>query len=321
MHDIPSTILQRLRCPRCGEPLADQRLACRRGHEFRRREGYLDALSGDEPSLDPQTDRTLASFGYEWTSFDRIQPEDEGFFHEYFEDVDLESLRGRVGVDVGCGKGRYTRFMADYLAAVVALDGSDAVRSTARNLADLSNSVVLRGDLRTPPLADESFGFVSCLGVLHHLADPKGGFDSLVRLLAPDGILVVYLYSRPTERNLRSVALRAATELRRVTVRLPHPLVRLLSAPISAVLYVGVVIPGSLGARTGRMGLADLPLAPYRGQPMRSLWLDTFDRLSAPLEKRFVWGEVKPWFEGAGLEVKGVSHRHGLTIVARRPPV
>ncbi len=60
-------------------------------------------------------------------------------------------------------------------------------------------------------------------------------------------------------------------------------------------------------------------MAVYWHQPLRSLWLDTFDRLSAPIETRCVWDEVRPWFDDAGLRVESVSERGGLTIVARKP--
>ena len=39
------------------------------------------------------------------------------------------SLDGLVGLDAGCGKGRYTRFLAEHLGALAALDGSSAVEA------------------------------------------------------------------------------------------------------------------------------------------------------------------------------------------------
>ena len=45
-----------------------------------------------------------------------------------------------------------------------------------------------------------------------------------------------------------------------------------------------MVVPGSFGDRRGSKRLASLPLEVYRGSPVRSLWLDTFDRLSAPID-------------------------------------
>ena len=44
-------------------------------------------------------------------------------------------------------------------------------------------------------------------------------------------------------------------------------------------------------------------MAGYRGKPFRSLFLDTFDRLSAPVEHRYVWEELAPWFAEQGLTV------------------
>ena len=60
-------------------------------------------------------------------------------------------------------------------------------------------------------------------------------------------------------------------------------------------------------------------LAPYRGRPVRVLWLDTFDRLSAPVEHRYVWADIEPWFTAAGLFVRSVRDFGGLTVVAERP--
>ena len=51
----------------------------------------------------------------------------------------------------------------------------------------------------------------------------------------------------------------------------------------------------------------------------RYLWLDTFDRLSAPLEARYTWEDLAPWFERAGLAVDAVRDDAGLFITAHRP--
>ena len=102
-------------------------------------------------------------------------------------------------------------------------------------------------------------------------------------------------------------------------MRLPHPLLRVLCAPLAGFLYLSLVVPGRLGDVASIKRLARLPLQTYRGSPLRSLWLDTFDRLSAPLEKRYVWDEIEPWFRRAGLEVEAVREDAGLIVLARRP--
>ena len=309
-------LLASLRCPRCGAELVDGTPpACAAGHPVRDGGGWLD-LTNSTP--DAVTGRTFDSFGYEWTTFAEVQPEDEGYWQEYTADVPWADLADGLGVDIGCGKGRYSRPTARRVGALVALDGSQAVSAAARNLADEPNVLVVRADLRDQTLVEGVFNFVSCLGVLHHLADPRAAFAQITRLLAPRGVLLVYLYRRPEGRGVRSVGLRAAAALRKATVRVPHPVLRPLCYPLAAALYGLVVVPGAVGARRGMKRLSDLPLDVYRGTPLRSLWLDTFDRLSAPIEHRYSWDEVRPWVQEAGLDVLAVRTWGGLMITARR---
>src|SRR5512139_960307 len=315
---VPAALAAVLRCGSCGAAvwLSETEAVCPDGHRMVFTGGYLD---GSRESGDEREARTLRSFGYEWTSFHAVQPEDEEFWHRYFADVDLAELADRLAIDVGCGKGRYTRFTAGRVRAMIALDGSDAVRSAVANLHDLPNSLVVKAPIDFMPVAEGCFGLVSCLGVLHHLADPRAGFDRVARLLEPGGVLLVYLYSRPERRGPRAAALAAARMLRRVSVRLPHRLLKPLCAPIALTLYALFVVPGHSRRRL-RGGRRTPPLLGfYHGKPLRSLWLDTFDRLSAPIEHRYVWSELEPWFTSAGLSVQSVREENGLFIVARRP--
>ncbi len=314
-------IIERLRCPACGEPVDDAgcrgEIRCTAGHRYVMRDGYLDC-SGDAVA-DGSTDRTFASFGFEWNNFDDVRDEDETFAEVYFRDVDLSSLDGRIGLDAGCGKGRYTRFLAAHLGAMVALDGSSAVEAAARNLAGTPSVLVVKSDLRTAPFAPGSFDFISSLGVLHHLDDPREGFDRLLTYLAPGGRILLYLYSRPPTPGLRSLALNLASALRTVTVRLPHRLLKALSGPVAACLYGGIVLPGAYGDRHGVTALSGLPMGAYRGKPFRSLVLDTFDRLSAPVEHRYLWKELAPWFGDTGLVVDAARDETGWFILAHKP--
>jgi SAM-dependent methyltransferase len=312
-------IVESLRCPQCGAPFSLQPtgVSCGQGHRFPERSGYLDF--SDESHVDATTQRTLSSFGYEWNAFDGVRDEDESYAAVYFKDLDLPALAGRSGLDAGCGKGRYTRVLARYLKTVVALDGSEAVRAAVHNLRSQENVGVIRADLRLPLFAEKTFEFISSLGVLHHLEDPKAGFLHLTQYLAPGGQMLVYLYSRPESFSARSAALAAATVLRRVTVRMPHPLLKAVCGPIAAVLFAGVVLPGMWGDRLSLAPLRRLPMSAYRDKPLRSLVLDTFDRLSAPVEHRYVWSELESWFADAGLVVDAARDETGWFVLAHRP--
>lgn len=318
---LPKEIIERLRCPACGEPVDDAgcrgEVRCAAGHRYVMRDGYLDCSR--DAVADGSTDRTFASFGFEWNNFDEVRDEDATFAEVYFRDVDLSSLDGKIGLDAGCGKGRYTRFLAAHLGATVALDGSSAVEAAARNLAGLPSVLVVKSDLRAAPFAPGSFDFISSLGVLHHLDDPRAGFDRLLAYLAPGGRILLYLYSRPPTPGLRSMALSLASALRRVTVHLPHRLLKALSGPVAACLYAGIVLPGDYGDRRGVTVLSGLPMSAYRGKPFRSLVLDTFDRLSAPVEHRYLWKELAPWFDDTGLVVDAARDETGWFILAHKP--
>lgn len=314
---IPPACLERLRCPRCAEPLTNGHgLVCTSGHPLQVRGGYVDALTTPADAL---TARTLTSFGYEHTTFTEGPREEEAYWRYLFSGIPPEVLSGGVGLDVGCGSGRFAHFLATRLRALVVLDGSRAIEAAARNLADLPNTVAVRSDLRSAPLAVESFDFVSCIGVLHHLDRPEEAFRSLVRLLAPGGRLLVFVYSQPARGTIRWLVVQSAIALRKVTVHLPHRLLRAASAVISAALYTLLVVPGRLGERFRNGRLSALPLSFYRHLPPRSLWLSTFDILSAPLEHRYTKPEIRSWFLDAGLVIESIEDHHGFKILARLP--
>lgn len=318
MTSVPAPILARLRCKSCGSGFGQDggsQLTCANGHVLEFRHGYLDVSSEE---VDPVSKRIFDSFGFEWNAFDRIQPEDLEFWRKYFADVSVTELEGKVGLDAGCGKGRFARFTAPYLKALVALDGSDAVQAAVRNLDDLPNVLVVKGDLRSAPFGEEAFDFIYCLGVLHHLPDPQAGFEDLVQLLAPGGLMLIYLYSRPESVGLRSVALQGATLFRNVVSRIPLPALKWVSMPVAVLLYLTFVLAGRLGDRLNLGFLSRLPLKSYRGKPLRSLWLDTFDRTSAPIENRYLWDDLEVWFRKASTKVIAAREDAGWYVLVRK---
>ncbi len=233
---LAGSIVDRLRCPTCRSKvrvLEDEGgIECPSGHIHRLRSGYLDC-SGSAP-VGGTTGRTFASFGFEWNTFDDVRDEDQEFAEVYFRDLDLAGLAGQVGLDAGCGKGRYSRFLAEHLGALVALDGSSAVEAAVTQ-----PTVRIRQFWWSSPICAMHRSLLrasissASLGVLHHLDEPRRGFERLVALLAPTGRMLLYLYSRPQDAGIRGMALWVAALLRTGTVRLPHRLLKLLSAPIA----------------------------------------------------------------------------------------
>jgi len=101
--------------------------------------------------------------------------------------------------------------------------------------------------------------------------------------------------------------------VRRVTVRLPHPILHALCFPLAAGLHAVVVAPyRSLRHRPRSRALAaGLPLKTYADYPFAVLVNDQFDRFSAPLERRFTADEVRRALSDADLEDVIVLPNHG----------
>ncbi len=313
-HGVRDQLLGTLRCPACGgefdpsSPDGASELRCQRcGRPVPVRSGIPRLVR--DAALSAAAAGTRASFGYEWTHFADWRPSGETNFADYFAGLDLDSLAGRLVLDAGCGMGRHARQVAPFAAGVLALDFSDAIDAAARNVADRPNVQCAQADLTELPVADEAFDFVYSMGVLHHIGDTEGTLRRLVAALKPGGRLRVYLYWK--RRGAVGLALAAVTLGRRVTTRLPFPLLRGLCWALSVLLAACVVGPYKALRRAGITVSDRWPLAVYAKYPFNVLYNDQFDRFSAPIEKRYSAGEVRALLESVGLRQIEVRPRFG----------
>jgi hypothetical protein len=89
-----------------------------------------------------------------------------------------------------------------------------------------------------------------------------------------------------------------------------------VSAGVALGLKALVVLPGRVGEQRNIAALSGLPMSAYRDKPFRSLELDTFDRLSAPVEHRYIWSDLEPWFVKAGMTVDAARDEAGWFVLA-----
>src|SRR3954453_18886685 len=164
-------------------------------------------------------------------------------------------------LDLGCGTGQMTIFLANGKRRVV---GADLTRASLALAADAARrfgaeqTLFVETDLRRPALAEGRFDVVLSLGVLHHTPDPRAAFGALVRLARPDGVIVVGLYN--------------------AFARLPHRLRRLMAR-----------------ATGMRFVPFDPVLSQRQAEPARrAAWLR--DQYLHPEEHRHTLGEVQGWF-------------------------
>ncbi len=110
-------------------------------------------------------------------------------------------------LDAGCGTGDSTVYMAEQLrktpARVTAIDVSEAsLKITRQRLAarGLDNADLIHAPIEEiPGMGLGPFDYIVCSGVLHHLASPAAGLETLRGVLTPDGgmgVMVYALYGR-----------------------------------------------------------------------------------------------------------------------------
>jgi carbamoyltransferase len=175
-------------------------------------------------------------------------------------------------LEVGCGTGQLSNFLGIACRRIVGTDlclNSLRLGETFRARHGLDRVRFAQMNLFRLAFKPEQFDVILCNGVLHHTADPFGGFRGLVPLLKPGGHIVIGLYNRYG---------RLMTDARRQIFRLTGGRARWID-PI---------------LRTGKFAEAQA-----------HAWFA--DQYRHPHESKHTMGEVLDWFAETGVEfVRGV---------------
>jgi SAM-dependent methyltransferase len=164
-------------------------------------------------------------FGYEWAAYSEILPESRHQLERWLGSTGLASFDGKRVLDVGCGMGRNPYWMLRAGAReVVAVDVDDQSLAAARkNLAPFVHARVEKRSVYA--LSPEDLGTydrVTCIGVLHHLADPPEALRKMWACVAPGGALVLWCYAREGNRLVVPVVQTVRSVLSRLPVRVSH---------------------------------------------------------------------------------------------------
>ena len=109
--------------------------------------------------------------------------------------VDGVPLAGKAALDLGCGTGGITRFLAETYrpARIVGIDidaGLIARASAHANTRGLGNSLMFKTVTPGPlPFADSSFDVVFSKDAMVHIADKEALFADIFRVLRPGGLV------------------------------------------------------------------------------------------------------------------------------------
>lgn len=253
-------------------------------------------------NIDP---RTVASFGDEWSRFDQSGMTDHEackVFGEYFAVFPWADLpQDAEGFDMGCGSGRWARWVAPKVGHLHCIDPSDAIEVARSNLASHGNVSFHRAsvDGQCLPPASQDFGY--SLGVLHHVPDTAAAIRSCVDLLKPGAPLLLYLYYAFDNRPwwFRSLW-RVSDWGRGLICGLPAWLKHAVTDVIAALVYLPLATLSRVMERLG-MKVASVPLSYYRNHSFYTMRTDARDRFGTPLEQRFSRQQITDMMESAGL--------------------
>lgn len=236
---------------------------------------------------------TEKSYGFLWSKH-KISPPQSCHFDKMQEVIDKPIVKGSIGIDVGSGCGYDTYVMASRNPAVdiVSVDLSDGVYRTKKLTLGLKNVRIIKCSVLDLSLKSNFFDFAYSFGALHHTSNPASAFLEVNRILKRRCPVFLYLYEDHSENRIKFFCLRLITVLRKITTKIPHIIMYILSWICSPLVFLFFSLP----SRIMRNFRATEKLAigiPFNfGRGLFSLWGDLYDRFTAPIEYRFSKQEV-----------------------------
>ncbi len=248
---------------------------------------------------------TVSSFGNEWSDFDQSKMSDieaQKIFDEYFSIFPFDVLtENSEGFDMGCGSGRWARFILPKVKHLHCIDPSDAIEVAHRNLSDFSNVSFHKSSVDEVLLSKSSQDFGYSLGVLHHVPDTEKAIKSCVDLLKTGAPLLLYLYYKFDNRPFfYRVIWMISDVLRRVIYHLPFGVRRIVTDVIAMTVYFPLARLSRILDLFG-VNVSNIPLSYYRNHTFYTMRTDSRDRFGTPLEKRFTKSQIEVMMKNAGL--------------------
>jgi SAM-dependent methyltransferase len=289
LEDLPL-----LCCPRCGGELglAGDELACSGCEQRFSIADGIPMLYWPNEWTEGRTDVTdeVKAF-YEETPFPNYEEFDSvtsliqkarlGRFAKLLDD---QLPSGTRIIECGCGTGQLSIFLSIANRTVF---GTDICKNSLRlgqefkERNDLKNVHFFQMNLFRPAVKAETFDLVVSNGVLHHTSDPFLAFESISRLVRPNGYILIGLYHRYG---------RLITDARRVLLRVSK-----------------------------RFAFLDpnLRAADSRSARWKAWFMDQYKH---PLESKHTIGEVMGWLERTGFRfVRSIPGTKALAQSSEAP--
>jgi SAM-dependent methyltransferase len=250
--------------------------------------------------------KTVSSFGAEWNAFHGFNERELEFTGDmYFDIVTPQMLNNTHSVlDVGCGSGRWIKYLDGRYRKMVGLDPSEAIFAADKLLGKNDKVELVRASTDHIPFPEKSFDFVYSLGVLHHIPDTEQALKDSVKMVKSGGYFLVYLYYKFDNRPWYFKGLYWLSNLlRRGISKMPLKPKKFVCDVLAVVLYMPFVLLCRFLRFIGVPEKArfHVPLQAYESQSFYIIRNDSLDRFGTPLEQRFTQKEIKAMMERTGL--------------------
>jgi ubiquinone/menaquinone biosynthesis C-methylase UbiE len=246
------------------------------------------------------------SFGEEWKKFNKFTDvEINKSGEKYFDIITPEMVnKNTYGIDVGCGTGRWTKYLSSKIGFMEAVDPSEAIFVADKVLGDADNVRLSMASTDNIPFDDYTFDFAMSIGVLHHIPDTQKAMDDCVKKVKIGGYFYTYLYySLDNKGFVFKAILSVVTLVRKLVSILPMTLKKIICDIIAIVVYMPLVLIGRF-LKLIKLGniASKLPLYRYTESTFYVIRNDALDRFGTTLEQRFSRQEIENMMKHAGLD-------------------
>tara|TARA_Y100000748_G_C15450204_1_gene470638 strand:- start:419 stop:1249 length:831 start_codon:yes stop_codon:yes gene_type:complete len=264
-------------------------------------------------------DKVVNDFGKEWEAFnhqDMNQSLLDSAFDSYFHLFPFKDLIDGEGFDMGCGSGRWAKFVAPRVGFLNCIDPSEVALEQAKiNLQNSKNCSFECEGVDSNSLVDYSQDFGYSLGVLHHIPDTSLALQACAKKLKPGAPFLLYLYYRFDNKPKSYYLLWKITDLfRRIISKLPFFIKFSISQIIALFVYLPIARFALIVERIG-IDVSNFPLTWYRNESFYILRTDALDRFGTRLEQRFTKDEISLMLLNSGFEKIEFSEREPFWTV------
>ena len=249
--------------------------------------------------------KVVEEFGNEWSEFDQSElSEDElvSIFNDYFRVFPWENVsKSSVGFDLGCGTGRWAKFVSPKVGKLFCIDPSNAIEIAKKNLKKFKNCSFIKSGVDQIPLEDNSMDFGYSLGVLHHIPDTGDGLKKAVSKLKKGAPFLVYLYYAMDNQPIWYKHIWKISDFfRKAISSLPFRLKLFITNTIALLVYFPTSRLSMFFSKIG-MNVHSFPLSNYRNKSFYTMRTDALDRFGTKLELRYTRNEIEQMMISAGL--------------------